>query len=127
MFGLNDNNNQNNHSKTNGFNGASGYRTKHDILIKWPIWSRIWFYIRTVPIAFYVIIKWFVQFIWHTLRQSHDTKRDGHDMRRIDYYDGVYDKPPPCLVDNRIGLQSYVKLKVGYMIITSNENYICIN
>lgn len=108
MFGRS-NKNQNNHSKTNGYNG---HRTRSNVLAQLPIWTIIFFYMRAVPVACYVIIKWLVQFIWKTLRQSPDSKRDGNDMRHIDYYDGAHDKPPPCLVDNRIGLQSYVKLKV---------------
>lgn len=108
MFGLN-NNNHNNHSNTNCYNSL---KSRCNVLMQLPKWTVFWFYMRTVPVACYVIIKWLLQFIWKSLRQSTDAKRDGIDLNSIDYYDGAHDKPPPCLVDNRIGLQSYVKLKV---------------
>lgn len=81
-------------------------KNPYDILIKISRWTIISYYLRSILIWLWILLKWFFQFLWHTINQS--TK---HQQQQFDYHGYYHDKPPPCLVDNRIGRQSYVKLK----------------
>lgn len=83
-----------------------------------PYWSLdtvpkstiICFYIRSILIGLWVLLKWTFQCLWNTVNKSRRKTDNGGENG--DYYGYLHDKPPPCLVDNRIGLQSYVKLRV---------------
>lgn len=114
MFGFNNNNNNNN-NKTNGGSGNNN-KTTYDVLTILPKWSIFCFHLRAILVALWVVTKWFFLFIWETLSQSKIISRKYGTEKRasVEYYGGLHDKPPPCLVDNRIGLQSYVKLKVKF-------------
>lgn len=95
-------------SKNDNF--FSRRKNPYDILIKISKWTIVTYYLRSILIWLWILLKWFFQFLWHTIQQS--TKQQQHtSMAPIDYHGYYHDKPPPCLVDNRIGLQSYVKLK----------------
>ena len=66
-------------------------------------WSFL-FYIKSVCVGVWVLFKWLVFFLWNNIFQKQLTVQS--------HYDGYHDKPPSILVDNKIGRQSYVKLKV---------------
>lgn len=109
MFGLYNNNNN---DKLNG--SVGGIKCNYGVLMRLPKRTIFCFYCRTLLVTIYIIIKWCLQFIWTTISNTRvlSKRRESDDTRLIEYYGDLHDKPPPCLVDNRIGLQSYVKLKV---------------
>lgn len=78
---------------------------KNDILIKISRWAIFCYYLRSITIGLWVLLKWLFQFLWHSMQNSIQNRPV------IDYHSYLCDKPPPCLVDNKIGLQNYVKLK----------------
>lgn len=88
---------------------ASRRKTPYDILIKVSKWTILCYYLRSILIGLWILLKWFFQFLWQSIHQS--MKQQPLAMTPFDYHSYFHDKPPPCLVDNRIGLQSYVKLK----------------
>lgn len=75
-------------------------RNQYEILIKISNWTIFCFYLRSILIGIWVLLKWFFQFLWHSVQHT-----------VTDYHSYFHEKPPPCLVDNKIGLQTYVKLK----------------
>lgn len=92
-------------------------RVNYDVLECLPKSTLLWFYTRSLLVGFYVVIKWTLYFVWKSFSESsifvkrkNQSRQD--DRSSIEYYASLHDKPPLCLVDNRIGLQSYVKLKV---------------
>lgn len=85
-----------------------GSKSPYDILIKLSRWTIFCYYLRSIVIGLWVLLKWLFQFLWHSIQKS--TSKNG-PQTSIDYHSCFCDKPPPCLVDNKIGLQSYVKLK----------------
>lgn len=106
--------NSNDSNGNNIINGSKCHNKKnpYKVLTVIPKWSIFCFHLRSILIGLWVIIKWTFQFIWSSLSQAHWCKHKVNYISAMDYYGGLHDKPPPCLVDNRIGLQSYVKLKV---------------
>lgn len=90
----------------------SSYFTKrknpYDILTKISRWTIFMYHVRATLIGLWILLKWFFQFIWHSIQQSLKPNQSIGSAGDQSYF---HDKPPPCLVDNRIGLQSYVKLK----------------
>lgn len=78
-------------------------KNPYDILIKISRWAIFCYHLRSITIGIWVLLKWLFQFIWHSIQNRPQTS--------IDYHSYFCDKPPPCLVDNKIGLQNYVKLK----------------
>ncbi|XP_031638878.1 epoxide hydrolase 3-like [Contarinia nasturtii] len=85
-------------------------KNPYDILTKLSRWTIFCYHLKSILIGLWILLKWFAQFLWHSIQQS--TKYQQQiTLTPIDYPDYFHDKPPPCLVDNRIGLQSYVKLK----------------
>lgn len=85
-------------------------KNPYDILTKLSRWTIFCYHLKSILIGLWILLKWFAQFLWHSIQQS--TKYQQQiPLTPIDYPDYFHDKPPPCLVDNRIGLQSYVKLK----------------
>lgn len=111
------------------FNDSDNFSTKHprnyystmrknqyDILIKISGWTIFCYYLRSILIGLWILLKWFFQFVWHSIQQWSTKSHHHHHQQQaimapIEYHGNFHDKPPPCLVDNRIGLQSYVKLK----------------
>lgn len=83
-------------------------KNPYDILMKISRWAVFCYHLRSILIGFWILLKWSFQFLWHSIHQS--TKQQ-QKLTPIDYNVYFHDKPPPCLVDNRVGLQSYVKLK----------------
>lgn len=83
-------------------------KSMYDILIKLSRWTIFCYYLRSIMIGLWVLLKWLFQFLWHSIQQSTTKNRP---QTLFDYHSCLCDKPPPCLVDNKIGLQSYVKLK----------------
>lgn len=69
------------------------------------------FYMRSILTGLWVLVKWAFYFLWNIVNPTSSASRRAN-KNSIEYYGSLHDKPPPCLVDNRIGLQSYVKLKV---------------
>lgn len=72
-------------------------------------WTILCYHLQSALMGVWILFKWLFQFLWSLVHQ--------YSFRYPKYAitsDHTYrhDKPPPCLVDNRIGLQSYVKLKV---------------
>lgn len=108
------NNNDNNNSNRK-INSLKQFRKKnpYKVLIIVPKWSIFCFYLRSILMGLWVIVKWTFQFLWSSLSQVHWCSHKNNYISSSDYYGGLHDKPPPCLVDNRLGLQSYVKLKVN--------------
>lgn len=87
----------------------------HNVLMKVSQWSIFCYHLKSCLIGLWVLLKWLFNFLWQSIQSS--TKYQPTNAltsgSAVDYYGCVlHDKPPPCLVDNRIGLQSYVKLKV---------------
>lgn len=78
-------------------------KNPYEILIKISRWAIFCYYLRSIAIGIWVLLKWLFQFIWHSIQNRPQTS--------IDYHSYLCDKPPSCLVDNKIGLQNYVKLK----------------
>ena len=85
-------------------------KNPHDILIKISRWTIFCYYTRSIIIGLWVLLKWLFLFLWHSVQQS-TSKNKSQKSLLIEYHSSLCDKPPPCLVDNKIGLQSYVKLK----------------
>lgn len=77
-----------------------------------PKWSIFCFHLRSILIGLWILVKWSFQFFWSILSQS-SRRSSTNAASASDFYGCLHDKPPPCLVDNSIGLQSYVKLKVS--------------
>lgn len=88
-------------------------KNPYDVLIVMPKWSIFCYHLRSFVIGLWILLKWLFQFLWHSLNQS--SYQQKQIQTSLDYPAYLYDKPPPCLVDNRIGLQSYVKLKVSLL------------
>lgn len=84
-------------------------KNPYDIINKISRWTIFGYYLRSILIGLWILVKWLFQFLWHTIHQY--AKSQPHNATSMEYQGYFHDKPPPCLVDNRIGLQSYVKLK----------------
>lgn len=110
----NNNNNNDINSKTSDFK-RYGYKNPYKVLTVIPKWAIFCFYLRSILIGLWVIVKWTFQFLWSSLSQVHWCSHRNKCIAAGDYYGGLHDKPPPCLVDTRLGLQSYVKLKVRFV------------
>lgn len=106
------NNNSNDNGKTYG-----ATKVNYDALERLPKTALLWFYLRSLLVALYVVIKWILYFTWKTIAESSSLvkKKNRVDQTSNEYYGSLHDKPPLFLVDNRIGLQSYVKLKVKWI------------
>lgn len=85
-------------------------KNPYDVLIVMPKWSLFCYHLRSFVIGLWILLKWSFQFLWHSINQSSYQQKQIKTSSNNTAY--LHDKPPPCLVDNRIGLQSYVKLKV---------------
>lgn len=88
-------------------------KNPHDIIIKISRWTILSYYLRSILIGFWILLKWLFQFLWHSIHQSARNQQQQQQQLTLtptNYHSYFHDKPPPCLVDNRIGLQSYVKL-----------------
>lgn len=83
-------------------------KNPYDILTKISRWTIFVYHLRATLIGLWILLKWFFQFLWHSIQQSIKPHQSITSVGDQSYF---HDKPPPCLVDNRIGLQSYVKLK----------------
>lgn len=79
----------------------------YNVLIKISRWPIFCYHLKSILIGLWVLLKWAFYFLWQSFQ--HTTAISASS----DYYSCLHDKPPPCLVDNQIGLQSYVKLKVS--------------
>lgn len=94
-----------------GQNENSGFFKKrknpYNLLTKISRWTIFVYHLRATLIGLWILLKWFFQFLWHSIQQSIKPNQ----LNAISDQNYFHDKPPPCLVDNRIGLQSYVKLK----------------
>lgn len=73
-------------------------------------WTIVYYHLQSVLIGIWILFKWQFQFIW-SLIHRYSLNYPKHAIALEPNH--RHDKPPPCLVDNRIGLQSYVKLKVS--------------
>lgn len=73
-------------------------------------WTIVYYHLQSILIGIWILFKWQFQFLW-SLIHRYSLKYPKHTKPIEPNY--RHDKPPPCLVDNRIGLQSYVKLKVS--------------
>lgn len=90
-------------------------KNPYRVLTIMPKWTVFCFYMRSILIALWVLIKWTFLFLWNIVSPASSLSSSSSrrlNRNSIEYYGCLHDKPPPCLVDNRIGLQSYVKLKV---------------
>lgn len=94
----------------NSYNNNYSIKRKspYDVLLMMSKWSIFCYHLRSFLIGLWILIKWLFQCLWHLIQQ-YTSKHSKHNSSNDCY---LHDKPPPCLVDNRIGLQSYVKLKV---------------
>ena len=95
-------------------NNSLGYyfrKNPYSVLVPTQKWNLLCFYMRSIVIGLWTIVKWSCTFLWTTVNHA---KTNVINLKQlpIEYYGGLHDKPPPCLVDNQCGLQSYVKLKV---------------
>lgn len=86
-------------------------KNPYRVLAVMPKWTLFCFYMRSILIGLWVLVKWAFQFLWSIVSPTAAARR--FNGNSIEYLGSLHDKPPPCLVDNRIGLQSYVKLKVN--------------
>lgn len=83
-------------------------------------WTILYYHLQSTLIGIWILFKWLFQFLWSLIHQ--------YSFRYPKYAIGSehtyrHDKPPPCLVDNRIGLQSYVKLRVSSNYMQSLMSY----
>lgn len=85
-------------------------KNPYEVLIKVSRWIIFCYHLRSILIGLWILLKWCFQFLWHTIQQSTRYQQQ-IALTPINHHSYFHDKPPPCLVDNRIGLQSYVKLK----------------
>lgn len=69
------------------------------------------YYIKSIFLGLWVLLKWLIYFLWKSVNQKRGVKSENSRNYRISESD-IHDKPPPCLVDNSYGRHSYVKLKV---------------
>lgn len=82
-------------------NGNQSYQ----VLELVPKSSILIFYIKSIFIGLWVLVKWLIYIVWNSIHQAKNKRSSSM------YYDGYHDKPPTILVDNKIGRHSYVKLK----------------
>lgn len=97
------------------------------ILVLLPYWTIFVFYLKAVLIGSWIVFKWIIGFLWAKQKLHRWTGKDSrrHLRSRTDkdvnynrsgeetvLYGVLNDKPPSCLIDNRYGRHSYVKLKV---------------
>lgn len=110
MFQISRNSNQNinDNFEKNDSHFFTRRKNPYDILIKLSRWTIFCYHLRSILIGLWILLKWSFQFLWHSIQQS---SKNQQQLAPIDSHGYFHDKPPPCLVDNRIGLQSYVKLK----------------
>lgn len=89
-------------------NGIS--RNPYLVLETMPKFTLLYFYCGSVIIGLWHIIKLIMHFLWNWILQLRMQKTD-KSIKDV-YSSGYHDKPPQCLVDNALGRQLYVKLKV---------------
>lgn len=96
--------------------GAS--RNPYYMLEPMPKFSVFCFYCGSIITGLWHVIKLFMYFLWNWIIQIMQIKAQTSDKNIMDGYDGYdggyHDKPPQCLVDNALGRQLYVKLKVFF-------------
>lgn len=95
-------------------------KNPYRVLFVMPKWSVLCFYLRSISVGMFVLFKWTFQMLWNVVSPASISSR--FNTNSIEYYGCLHDKPPPCLVNNRIGLQSYVKLKVSDVIDRQMKN-----
>lgn len=92
-------------------------RDRYHALAVLPKWTILCFYLRSIIIGLWVLLKWAFCFLWAVVNRK-SPRFNTNPMEYNNRY--LHDKPLPCLVDNHIGLQSYVKLLVfnanGFLI-----------
>lgn len=91
-------------------NFSNRHKNPYVVLSRVSRWTILSYHLQATLIGIWVLFKWLFQFVWmlihqYSLKSPKRMVTQEHNYR--------HDKPPPCLVDNRIGLQSYVKLKVS--------------
>lgn len=86
-------------------------KNPYHILEAMPKFSVFYFYCGSVIIGLWHVIKLIMYFLWNWIIQM-KVQTSGKNMDG--YGGGYHDKPPQCLVDNALGRQLYVKLKVIY-------------
>ena len=69
------------------------------------VWEMVELHFLSFIYGFYLIVKRFVKWAWNPKKFFVLQQRD---------------KPPQCLVDNSLGVHSYIKLKVS--LFSSNAN-----
>lgn len=98
-------------------------KNPYRVLAAMPKSTVFCFYMRSILTGLWVLLKWTFHFLWNIVGPASSASRR-LDKNSIEYYGSLHDKPPPCLVDNRIGLQSYVKLKVNWIGAQMNSKWI---
>lgn len=93
---------------------------KNNCLEVIPKLSILKFYIKSIIVGLWFILKWFLYFLWKTVNQK---RSDSNNISNsIEWTtsqnsdNSFYDKPPPCLIENNYGRHSYIKLKVLYIL-----------
>lgn len=83
----------------------------YHVLEAMPKFSVFLFYCGSVIIGLWHIVKLILQFSWNWILQMimQTSEKNTADSSNS----GYHDKPPKCLVDNALGRQLYVKLKVN--------------
>ncbi len=83
-------------------------RNPYHVLEAMPKFAVFYFYCGSVIIGLWHIVKLILLFSWDWILQI---RMQTSDKNLVDA-NGYHDKPPKCLVDNVLGRQLYVKLKV---------------
>lgn len=86
------------------------FRETDSVLELVPKLEILCYYIKCVFVTLWIIMKWCMYFVWSSISRSAKVQAI---KSKNDYYGGYHDKPPACLIDNKLGRQSYVKLKVS--------------
>lgn len=87
--------------------------TNSSVLELVPKFTILCYYIKCIFVTLWIICKWCMYIIWKSISRSTSAKVQAIKNINNDYYGGYHDKPPACLIDNKLGQQSYVKLKVS--------------
>lgn len=98
-------------------NFSNRHKNPYVVLSMVSKWTILSYHLQATLIGIWVLFKWLFQFVWMLIHQ-YSLKCPKRMVTHEHNY--RHDKPPPCLVDNRIGLQSYVKLKVSSLSV-----YLC--
>lgn len=98
---------------SNTFNSNNNLNNNgdYDLLESLPILTIILFKISSSLKVIAIILNYLIYLLWNFLWNNRISKRSFINCKSKDYY-SKGEKPPQCLIDNNLGIPSYIKLQV---------------